>query len=90
MQKGYHVLLGWRLKGIRETLGVMIYDPQLAVCVSTPIESLILEQDQSPRVLVLSKSNLLPFRELSWGGVGVAATCGISFLKYYYCVHLLS
>ncbi len=59
--KGYHFLLGWRLKGIQETLGVLIYDHQLAVCVSTPIESLILEQDLSPRVLVPSKSNLLPF-----------------------------
>ena len=42
--KGYHVLLGWNLKGIRETFGVPIYDRQLAVCVSTPIETMILEQ----------------------------------------------
>jgi hypothetical protein len=61
MPKGYHVLLGRRLKGIRETLELLIYDRQLAVCVSTPIESLIPEQDLSARVLVPSKSNLLPF-----------------------------
>jgi hypothetical protein len=61
MPKGYRVLLGWRLKGIRETLGVLIYDHQLAICVSTLIESLILEQDLSPRVLVPSRSNPLPF-----------------------------
>jgi hypothetical protein len=61
MPKCYHVLLGWRLKGIQETLGVLIYDRQLALCVSTPIKSLMPEQDLSPRVLVPSKSNLLPF-----------------------------
>jgi hypothetical protein len=43
MPKGYHVVLGGNLKGIRETFGVLIYDRQLAVCVSTPIESMILE-----------------------------------------------
>jgi hypothetical protein len=66
MPKGYHVLLGWRLKGIRETLGVLIYDRQLAVCVSTPIESLIPEQNLSPRVLAIychSENSL----ELGWG-----------------------
>jgi hypothetical protein len=63
MPKGYHVLLGCSLKSIRETLGVLIYDHQLAVCVSTPIESLILEQDLSPRVLLPSRSNLLSFQE---------------------------
>jgi hypothetical protein len=41
--QSYLDLLGWKLKGIRETIGVMIYDHQLAVCVSTPIESMILE-----------------------------------------------
>jgi hypothetical protein len=43
MPKGNHVLLGWNLKGIRETFGVPIYDGQFAVCVSTPIESMIPE-----------------------------------------------
>ncbi len=43
MVKGYHVLLEWNLKGIRETFGVLIYDLQLAVYVSTPIEYMILE-----------------------------------------------
>ncbi len=61
MPKGYHVLLGWSFKGIRETFGVLIYDPQLVVCVSTPIESIILEQELSLRVLVSSRSNLLQF-----------------------------
>jgi hypothetical protein len=52
MGKGYHVLLGWNLKGIRETFGVLIYDCQLAVSVSTSIESMTPEQEISPRVLV--------------------------------------
>jgi hypothetical protein len=52
MPKGYHVLLGWRLKGIKESLGVMIYDRHLAICVSTPTESLMPEQDLSSRVLL--------------------------------------
>ncbi len=52
---------GWNLKGIRETFGVPIYDPQLAVCVSTPIESMILHHELSLRVLVSSKSNLVAF-----------------------------
>ena len=56
MTKGYHVLLGWNLKGIRETFGVPIYDRQLAVCVSTPIESMILEWELSPRFLVSLRS----------------------------------
>jgi hypothetical protein len=56
MPKGYHVLLGWNLKGIRETFGVPIYDPQLAVCVSTPIESMIPERELSPKVLVSLRS----------------------------------
>ncbi len=56
MPKGYHVLLGWNLKGIRETFGVLIYDPQLAICVSTPIESMILEWKLSLRVLVSLRS----------------------------------
>ncbi len=34
------VLLGWNLKGIRETFGVPIYDRHLAAYVSTPIESM--------------------------------------------------
>jgi hypothetical protein len=49
-------LVGWNLKEIRETFGVRIYDHQLAVCVSTPIESMILEQELSPRVLVSLRS----------------------------------
>jgi hypothetical protein len=63
MPKGYHVLLGWNLKGMRETFGVLIYDCQLAVCVSTPTESMILEQELSLRVLVSSRSNLVAFGE---------------------------
>ncbi len=63
MPKEYHVLLGWNLKGIRETFGVPIYDRQLAVCVSTPIESMILERELSLRVLVSSRSNLVAFGE---------------------------
>ncbi len=50
------VLLGWNLKGIRETFGVLIYDYHLAVCVSTPIEFMIPEQELSPRVLASSRS----------------------------------
>jgi hypothetical protein len=63
MHNGYCVLLVWNLKGIRETFGVPIYDRQLAICVSTPIESMILEQELSPRVLVSSRSNLVVFGE---------------------------
>jgi hypothetical protein len=50
------VLLGRNLKGIRETFWVSIYDGHLAVCVSTPIESMIPEQELSPRVLVSLRS----------------------------------
>jgi hypothetical protein len=63
MPKGYHVLLGWNLKGIREMFGVLIYDCQLAVYASTQIESMIQEQDIPPRVLVSSRINLLPIGE---------------------------
>jgi hypothetical protein len=56
MPKGDHVLLGWNLKGIKETFGVPIYDRQLAICVSTPIESMIPEQELSPRVQVSLRS----------------------------------
>ncbi len=52
MVKGYHVLLRWNLKGIKETFGVLIYVIQLAVCVSNPIESMIPERELSPRVQV--------------------------------------
>ncbi len=51
------VHLGWNLKTIKETFGVPIYDGQLAVCVSTPIESMIPEQELSPRVMVSLRSN---------------------------------
>jgi hypothetical protein len=34
------IFWGWNLKEIRETWGVPIYDCQLAICVSTPIESM--------------------------------------------------
>jgi hypothetical protein len=61
------VLLGWNLKGIRETFGVRIYDCQLAVCVSTPIESMILELELSLRVLVSPRSNLVALGEY-WVG----------------------
>ncbi len=57
------VLLGWNLNGMRETFGVPIYDCQFAVCVSTPIESMIPEQELSLRVLVFSRSNLVAFGE---------------------------
>ena len=63
MVKAYHVLLGWNLKGIRETFGVLIYDSRLAICVSTPIESIIPERELSLRVLVSSRSNLVAFGE---------------------------
>jgi hypothetical protein len=61
MPKSYQVLLGWNLKGIEETIWVMIYDCQLAVCVSTPIESMIPECELSPGVLVSSRNSLLAF-----------------------------
>jgi hypothetical protein len=63
MPKGYHVLLGWNLKGIRETFGVPINDRQLAVCVSTPIESMIPERELSLRVMVSPRSNLVALGE---------------------------
>ncbi len=63
MPKGYHVLFGWNLKEIRETFGVPIYDRHLAVCLSTPIESMIPEQELSPRALVSSRSNQVAFGE---------------------------
>jgi hypothetical protein len=63
MPTGYHVLLGWILKRIRETFRVPIHDHQLAICVSTPIESMILEQELSLRVLVSSRSNQVAFSE---------------------------
>jgi hypothetical protein len=63
MPKGYHGLLGWNLKGIRETFGVSIYDHQLAVCVPTPIESMISERELSLKVLVSPRSNLVAFCE---------------------------
>jgi hypothetical protein len=63
MPKGYHVNLEWNLKGIREPFGVPIYDCQLAVCVPTPQQSMIPEQELSLRVLVPSRSNLVPFGE---------------------------
>jgi hypothetical protein len=56
MPKGDHVLLGWNLKGIRETFGEPIYDRQLAICVSTPMESMIPEQELSLRVLATLRS----------------------------------
>jgi hypothetical protein len=60
ISKGCHVLLGWNLKGIRETIGVLIYDHQLVACESTPM---IPEQELSPRVLISSRFDLLPFGE---------------------------
>jgi hypothetical protein len=56
MPKGYHVLLGWNLKRIRETFGVLMYDPQLAVSVFTPIESMIQEQELFLRVMASLRS----------------------------------
>jgi hypothetical protein len=69
MPKGYHVHLGWNLKRIRETFGVPIFDCQLAICVSTPIESMIPEQELSLRVLVSSRSNLVAFGEYAKLGI---------------------
>jgi hypothetical protein len=63
MPKGYHALLGWNMKGIRETFGVLINDCQVAVCVSTPIEAMIMEHELSLRDLVSSRSNLVAFGE---------------------------
>jgi hypothetical protein len=63
MPKGYHVVLGWNLKRIKETFGVPIYDRQFALYVSTPIESMFPEQELSLRVLVSSRSNLVAFGE---------------------------
>jgi hypothetical protein len=63
MPKGYHVLLGWNLKRIKETFGVPIYDRLLAVCVSTPVEFMIPERGLSLRVLVSSRSKLVAFGE---------------------------
>jgi hypothetical protein len=57
------VLLGWNLKENRETFRVPMYDCQFAVCVSTPVPSMILEQELSLRVLVPSRSNLVAFGE---------------------------
>jgi hypothetical protein len=57
------VLLGWNLKRIRETFGVPIYDRLLAICVSTPIESMIPEQKLPQRVLVSSRCKLVAFDE---------------------------
>jgi hypothetical protein len=65
MPKGYHVLLGWNLKGNRETFDVPIYDGQLAVCVIPPIESMILERELSLRVLVSFRYNLVAFGEFA-------------------------
>ncbi len=56
-------LLTWNLKRIRETFTLPIYDCQSTVCVSTPIESMIFEWEQSLRVLVSSWSNLMAFSE---------------------------
>jgi hypothetical protein len=57
------VLLGWNLKGFRETFGGPIYGCRMAACVSTPIESMILERELSLRILVSSRSNLVTFGE---------------------------
>ena len=61
--QSYRDLLGWNLKGIRETIEMMIYDRQLAVYVSIPIESMIPELVLSLGVLVSSRSNPMAFRE---------------------------
>ncbi len=36
----YAAFFGWKLKGIQETLGVLIYDRHLAVCVYPPLWNL--------------------------------------------------
>jgi hypothetical protein len=61
--QSYRDLLGWNLKGIRETIEMMIYDHQLAVYVSIPTESMIPEQVLSLGVLVSSRSNPMAFHE---------------------------
>jgi hypothetical protein len=61
--QSYRDLLGWNLKGIRETIEMMIYDRQLAVYVSIPIESMIPELVLSLGVLVSSRSNPMAFCE---------------------------
>ncbi len=61
--QSYCDLLGWNLKGIRETIEMMIYDRQLAVYVSIPIESMNPELVLSLGVLVSSRSNPMAFRE---------------------------
>ncbi len=61
--QSYRDLLGWNLKGIRETSEMMIYDRQLAVYVFIPIESMILELVLSLGVLVSSRSNPMAFCE---------------------------
>jgi hypothetical protein len=61
MVKGSNLLLVWNLKGIGETFGVPIYDCQLEIWASTPIESMITEQELCPGVLVSSKSNPVAF-----------------------------
>jgi hypothetical protein len=55
--------LGVELEKNWRDFGVPIYYPQLAVCVSTTIESMIPEQELSLRVLVSSRSNLVAFGE---------------------------
>ncbi len=54
---------GGTSKGSERLFGVPIYDRQLAVCISTPIESMIPEQELSLRVLVFSRSNIMAFGE---------------------------
>jgi hypothetical protein len=46
------------LKGIRENFGVLIYDHQLTICVSTPIESMIPEQELSPSLGIFQKQSI--------------------------------
>jgi hypothetical protein len=61
--QSYRNFLGWNLKGIRETIEMMIYDHQLAVYVFIPIKSMILELVLSLGVLLFSRSNPMAFCE---------------------------
>jgi hypothetical protein len=40
---------GWKLKGIRETLGVLIYDCHLVICVYPPLWNLLSPNENYPR-----------------------------------------
>ncbi len=45
----YAAFFGWKSKGIRETLGVLIYDRHLAICVYPPLWNLWFPNENYPR-----------------------------------------